>query len=57
VVERLCFFCRDVPRGSSCSESPTRRHKLIDEQTIVGDQASSDLRGRGRRNDDPDDAA
>jgi hypothetical protein len=57
VVERLCFFCREVPRGSSCSESPTRRHKLIDEQTIVGDQAASDLRGRGRRNDDPDAAA
>jgi hypothetical protein len=57
VVERLCFFCREVPRGPSCSESPTRRHKLIDEETIVGDQASSDLRGRGRRNDDPDDAA
>jgi hypothetical protein len=57
VVERLCFFCLEVPRGSYCSESPTRRHKLIDEQTIVGDQAASDLRGRGRRNDDPDAAA
>jgi len=56
-MERLCLYCQEVPRGSYCSESPTRRHKLMGEQTIVGDQASSDPRGRGRRNDDPDDAA